>query len=158
MLSFAISNSLHSTQPRKLTQLGNFTQFRKFTQPVVSHGPVGLYSMYLLQQWFPAMSPSLHTSNSFLTVTNRASFTVSVVVTFTFTVPWSLTKLKFPLLAECYASIQVPFKKSKEKLSHGSSFLVDSCRLWCHMHFVYILNYDTTWFTFCNTQCNVSTW
>ena len=43
----------------------------KFTQPShMQNCPLGSYSpcsMYLLQQWSPATSPSLYTSNSFLT-------------------------------------------------------------------------------------------
>ena len=75
---FNISNLLHSTQPCNFTQLGTFTQLCKFTHSsgiytalTHAHCPVGSYSpcsVYLVQQWFPAPSRLLYTSNYFLTL------------------------------------------------------------------------------------------
>ena len=77
---FNISNLLHSTQPRNFTQLGTITQLWKFTHSSGnSHSPhtctlsrrlIQTCSMYLVQQWFPAPSPLLYTSNYFLTLMN----------------------------------------------------------------------------------------
>ena len=58
------SGSLHSSG-------SSHTALEVYTALTHAHCPVGLYSpcsMYLVQQWFPAPSPLVYTSNYFLTL------------------------------------------------------------------------------------------